>query len=138
VSTTLISVLKVIPWEDVIRATPQIVSAAKKLFAKTKAEEAAAAVPSAPTEAEQRATLDLRLGGLQQRVEELSKDQASSAELLKALAEQNARVVEAIAEQNARLVEAIEALRRRTTWLGGASAVLAAAVIALASYLVVR
>lgn len=102
-----ISALKVIPWVDVIQATPALVKGARRLLRRSEKEAAQAsdlgaeAPPQSLPEALQRLqTLELELAR-QGRV------QAESAALL-----------ESLAEQQARLVETVLALQRRNRLLG--------------------
>ncbi|MDD2546746.1 MAG: hypothetical protein PHI55_10770 [Burkholderiaceae bacterium] len=92
--------LKLVPWSDVIEATPQLVQAARRLLGnRGKGNDTA------------RADADALAGsgshGLAQRLERLERQQQESVELL-----------ESLAEHHARLVQAIEALRRRNQQLG--------------------
>jgi hypothetical protein len=97
--------LKLVPWGDVIEATPQILQAAKKLMGKTRAGSPAAATTSltgvdgdAPT-----ASVAEQLQSLRGRIAQLEQEQQDSAAL-----------IESLAEQNAVVVRAVEALRQRT------------------------
>ena len=108
--------LKLVPWGEVIAATPQIVQGAKKLLGKTRrgaqpgdgaplAPQAAAVPADAPVAAQLQ-----RLG---ERVSQLEQEQHDSAVLIASLA-----------EQNAQLVRAVDALRLRQRRLSMALAVL--------------
>lgn len=108
------SALKVIPWGDVIEATPGIVKSARKIFTRSQQAEEAA---SAPTAADPSA----RIAHLEASLTELAEQQKASAQL-----------IETLAEQNARLVEAVQILRVRTRFLIAACSVLAIAAVALA------
>ena len=113
-----VAALKLVPWGDVLEATPHILQAAKKLIGATRkgAEEAAAGTlvdAALPPVAQQ-------LEHLHQRVARLEQEQLESAALIQSLAEQNARVV-----------QAVDALRVRNQRLLAAVAVLALACIGL-------
>lgn len=113
-----ITAFKIIPWKDVIEATPTIVRGAKQLWSKVRQDDSAAAAmqdaaatPISP---------EARLAQLEQRVAELSREAVASSELIQALA-----------QHNERLVAAVDTLRLRTRVLMGVSALLAGAVVAL-------
>lgn len=91
--------LKLVPWGEVIQATPQIMQAARKLISNTR--KTPADVPAQPLGSgtpDQMAALQ----ALQARLLQLEEDQRSSAVL-----------IESLAEQNAQLVNAVDGLRRR-------------------------
>ena len=117
-----ITALKLVPWGDVIEATPQILAAAKKLLGASRGGGAGAsgapAAENAP--ASLSATPEAALRQLQERVDRLEQEQQASALLIQSLAEQNAQVV-----------QAVEALRQRSQRLVGAIAVLAALCVGL-------
>ena len=117
-----ITALKLVPWGDVIEATPQILAAAKKLLGASRGGAAGAsgapAAENAP--ASLSATPEAALRQLQERVDRLEQEQQASALLIQSLAEQNAQVV-----------QAVEALRQRSQRLVGAVAVLAALCVGL-------
>ena len=115
--------LKLVPWGDVLEATPQILQAAKKLMGKTRAatQEPAAVPLSGPgdTAANQ---FDAELGQLRARVAQLEQEQQDSAALIQSLAEQNAvviRAVEALRVRNQRLGFAVVAVGVLVAALGG-------------------
>ena len=117
-----ITALKLVPWGDVIEATPQILAAAKKLLGASRGggvgASGAPAAENAP--ASLSATPEAALRQLQERVDRLEQEQQASALLIQSLAEQNAQVV-----------QAVEALRQRSQRLVGAVAVLAALCVGL-------
>ena len=107
--------LKLVPWGDVIEATPQVLQAAKKLMGKTRA---ARTAPAAGTlagvdEAPATAAVAAQLQHLRERVVQLEQEQQDSAALIQSLAEQNAVVI-----------RAVEVLRLRNQRLGTAVLVL--------------
>ena len=95
------TVLAAVPWTEVIKNAPKVAEGAKKLWntvgRKDGANTHVASHPSGPT---------ARLEALEATVDELSKQMQASAELIKALA-----------EQNAYLVQRVELMRRRTLLL---------------------
>ncbi|MFN3296427.1 hypothetical protein [Caldimonas sp.] len=114
-----IAAFKIIPWKDVIEATPAIVRGAKQLWSRVRQDESApqaamegpAADPDSP---------EARLAQLEQRVAEMGREAVTCSELIQALA-----------QHNERLVAAVETLRLRTRVLMWVSALLAGAVLAL-------
>lgn len=111
-----ITALKLVPWGDVIEATPQVVKAAKGLLRKKDAAEAAGA--AAPAAAGQLATphnageqaLQL-IQSLEGRIRQLEQGQQQSAELIQQLAEQNAQVI--------RTVDLLRTGAQRLAWACG-------------------
>jgi hypothetical protein len=102
-----LTALKVIPWSDVIEATPGIVKGARKIF--NRGQQADVPVPAAPG-----AAAPDRVAQLEAALAQLHEQQQASAQL-----------IETLAEQNARIVEAVQILRVRTRLLMVASGVLA-------------
>lgn len=121
---TWVSLLKTVPWTDVIANAPAITEGARKLW-KTVARKAdpadaaqARAEPGTPANAESGispaeavARLQSRLDAVDGTVAELQAQMLASTELLKALA-----------DQNTELVARVEVHRRRLLWLSGALA----------------
>ncbi|MGN8002669.1 hypothetical protein ACTJKQ_05665 [Acidovorax sp. 22279] len=116
-----VAALKLVPWGDVIEATPQILQAAKKLLGTTQkgnAEAATGALDGAG--GEPAIPVALQLQHLRDRVAQLEREQQESAMLIQSLAEQHAQVV-----------QAVEVLRRRQQWLTVAVSMLAVACAGL-------
>lgn len=106
--------LKLVPWGDVIEATPQVLQAAKKLMGKTRASDTVPASGALAGSDETPTTpVADQLQHLRERVVQLEQEQQDSATLIQSLAEQNAVVI-----------RAVEALRVRNQRLGGALLVL--------------
>nr|WP_245951521.1 hypothetical protein [Paracidovorax anthurii] len=100
--------LKLVPWGEVIEATPQIVQAARRLLgASRRPAETAPGAPAAPSPEETAAML-------LERVQRLEAEQQASAQLIQSLAEQNALLV--------RTVETLRVQGQRLAWAGGALA----------------
>jgi hypothetical protein len=116
--------LKVIPWGDVIEATPNIVKGARKMFART--QQAEEPMPQAGQV--------VASGDLAARVALLEGSLAQMAERHKA----SAQLIETLAEQNARIVEAVEILRVRTRLLIVTSVLLLASLAGTVAWLVTR
>ncbi len=103
--------LKVIPWGDVIEHAPKVLSAARKLLERQRAQ--TPAMPPAAEVIEMPAGETPSLGELTNRliVAQQQIHQQAQAQ------EQLTQTVAELAEQNARLVTAVEALRVRTRLL---------------------
>ncbi|MBU0593591.1 MAG: hypothetical protein ABIG70_08910 [Pseudomonadota bacterium] len=107
---SLITALKLVPWTEVVSNAPLVVDGAKKLWKavgkKTAPDkEGGAEVEHELTpdpDAKTVAALASRISSLETDVADLQRKMVSSAELIKALA-----------DQNAQLVRAVEVLRRR-------------------------
>ena len=109
-----VTALRLVPWGDVLEATPQILQAAKKLLGATrKGTSGAAAGSLADTNDAAAPPVALQLQQLHERVARLEQEQQESAVLIQSLAEQNAQVVQAVERlrlRNQRLTVAIAAL----------------------------
>jgi len=124
-----LTILKSVPWSEVISNAPRVADAAKKLW-NTVAKKSVAKVPpdamAQPVlspEAQAVAALETRLVAMEAAFSDLHNQMLASSELIKALA-----------EQNAQLVKGIEVNRVRVLWLAAAIGVVAvAAVLSLAS-----
>lgn len=96
--------LKLVPWGDVIEATPQILQAAKKLLGKTKAPTTdAEGLAAGGADGPSALPADAQITQLRARVAQLEQEQRDSALLIQSLAEQNAQVI-----------RTVEGLRKRT------------------------
>ena len=109
-----VTALQLVPWGDVLEATPQILQAAKKLLGSTRqgtADAAAGTLAGAGDAATPPVALQLQQ--LRERVARLEQEQQESAVLIQSLAEQNAQVVQAVEVlrlRNQRLTAAIALL----------------------------
>lgn len=106
-----ISALKMVPWDVVVSNAPGVVEGARKLWKSAGRNEAATGKVQTDLSAES------RLETLESEVADLQQEMASSAELIKALA-----------DQNAQLVQAVAVLRGRQRLFAAAIALLAIAV----------
>jgi hypothetical protein len=112
-----LSVLKSVPWEEVISNAPRVAEGAKKLW-KTVSRK-----PPSPSTAP---PLESQLAHLRAALNDLHEQMQASSELIKTLA-----------EQNAELIRRIELNRVRLRWLSGAVGVVSiVAVWALIAALV--
>lgn len=107
-----LAVLKMVPWDDVIKNAPRVADGAKKLWS------AVAKKPPIPgslhAQASQRAP-DASLAQLQQQ---LDTAVAEIADLHQQMLESSA-LIQALAEQNAQLIKRVETNRLRVLALGG-------------------
>ncbi|MBE7460150.1 MAG: hypothetical protein HS112_06465 [Zoogloeaceae bacterium] len=118
-----LTILKSVPWTEVIRNAPKVAEGARKLWnavgKQRAADEAAdaAAPPAASHEPHTLEALEARVAALEAAVSDLHGQMFASSELIKELA-----------EQNAQFVKRIEANRKRMFWLGAATLALAIVV----------
>ena len=124
-----LTVLKLVPWTDVIKNAPAVADGAKKLWktvGKNPSTEANEAAPAPEThlstlpESQAIALLERQLGAVEVTVAELHQQMRESSELIKALA-----------DQNTQLIQRVEANRRRIWWLAGLLIVLALSGVAI-------
>jgi hypothetical protein len=109
------SVLKMVPWSDVISNAPKVADGAKKLWS-TVAKKTGVAGESAPAEAPA-TPQDLPAAEL---LALLQEQLARQEEALSALNQQmlnSSELIQSLAEQNAQLVQRVEANRVRVRWL---------------------
>ena len=112
-----LSVLKMVPWSEVISNAPKVAEGAKKLWTavsrKSHSAESTAesTQPALSPEAQSIAMLQAQLADLQHQM-------LASSELIKALA-----------DQNTQLIRRIEDNRIRTFWLAGAILILGLALV---------
>jgi hypothetical protein len=93
-----LSVLKIVPWADVVSNAPKVADGAKKLWetvAKKKAPADTTTDTSAtsPADAPTLAELEARLDDLAGEIGRLQQEMLASSQLIKSLAEQNAQLV---------------------------------------------
>lgn len=124
------SVLKTVPWSEVISAAPQVATGARRLWdtVARKSAGAAGTMPD-PLTQEDDAHEDF-FGTLVMRVE---RNELSLADL-RAQMLQASEIIANMADQNAQLIAKMDAARKRMRWLGlaaGASTILALAALAL-------
>lgn len=106
-----LSVLKMVPWSDVIKNAPQVADSAKKLWNATAKKSPVSAPPSEsatalPRTPEARAIAELQESvlALQEAASALHEQMLASSELIKTLAEQNEQLVQRIETQRFRLL----------------------------------
>ena len=114
-----LSVLKMVPWGDVISNAPKVADGAKKLWSAVAKKPPAAELPTASAqpalspEAQSIAILQAQLAVAEAEVSDLHNQMLESSQLIKALA-----------DQNTQLIKRIEVNRVRVLWLAGAMVVL--------------
>ena len=115
-----------IPWTDVIAKAPELAQGARKLWQKVGKREA---TPPAPPEtpASSAPSVGERIDALDARLADVCARQQESAELLAALA-----------TQNAELIRATEELRGRVRQLGIGFVVLAAGLLGTLGLILIR
>lgn len=105
-----LSLLKMVPWGDVISTAPKVADGAKKLWSTVAKKPPAAESPTQPTRSPDAQSIAI----LQAQVSDLHNQMLESSELIKALA-----------DQNTQLIKRFEVNRIRVLWLAGAMVVLA-------------
>lgn len=117
-----LTVLKLVPWTDVIKNAPAVADGAKKLWKSVgkSPQGGVTVVPPSPEsslstlpQAQAMALLARQLGALEVTVSDLHEQMRESSELIKALA-----------DQNTQLIKRVEVNRRRLLWLAGLLVVL--------------
>jgi hypothetical protein len=115
-----LTILKSVPWSEVISNAPRVADAAKKLW-NAVANKSVSSEPPPPgarsvlsPEAKDIAALETRLVAVEVAFSDLHSQMLASSELIKALA-----------DQNAQLINCIEANRIRVLWLTTAMAAVA-------------
>jgi hypothetical protein len=118
-----LSVIKLVPWGEVISNAPKVAEGAKKLWSAVSREPPAfkaadAGARFAPTsDAQSIATLQAQLSAAEAAISDLHKQMLESSQLIKALA-----------DQNTQLIKRVEVNRIRVLWLAGITIVLGAVV----------
>jgi len=119
-----LTVLRNVPWSDVIRHAPTVAEGARKLWDRARGKPALVEVPAAPEppaatpEQQALATLEARTAALQTAVQDLQSQMTESATLIKELA-----------DLNGQLIQRVEAQGRSLRRIGIVLAVLAAAAV---------
>lgn len=117
-----LSVLKIVPWADVIAAAPKVAGGARKLWdAVGREPESGTATPEVETPEDPTIALAARLDHADAELADLrGKLQAATG------------LIASLAEQNEQLIAKIDLLRVRMLWLGGtAGLALLGAIVAL-------
>ena len=96
------TVLAAVPWTEVIRNAPKVAEGAKKLWNTVGSKKGQASTDLAA--ARNSSDPEVRVAALEVIVDELSRQMQASAELIKALAEQNTQLVERIELNRRRMI----------------------------------
>lgn len=123
------SVLKTVPWSEVINAAPQVASGARRLW-DTVARKSGGAAGMAPAPGMEVEPEEDVFGNLILRVD---KNEATVADLRTQML-QASEIIANLADQNAQLIAKMELARTRMLWLGvatGVSGILALVALAL-------
>lgn len=113
-----LTVLKMVPWDDVIRNAPKLADGAKKLWS-TVAKKPPARPPSR-SQASQLSPETQSLGQLQKQLDTALAEIADLHQQMLASSE----LIQALADQNAQLIKRVETNRLRVLALGGVVVVL--------------
>lgn len=117
-----LTVLKSVPWGEVISSAPKVAEGAKKLWNVVAKKPPSTGMPSSGAHAAPSSDPQA-LAKLQASVNDLHSQMLASSELIKALA-----------EQNTQLIKRIELNRVRMLWLAGATGVVA--IVALSALVI--
>ncbi len=132
-ATNWISALKLVPWADVVKNAPFVADSAKKLWKSVAKEEAEPApvpvetVQALSPEMQALQAMESRTAFLENKVSTLQQEMVSSAELITALADQNAQLIKTAGE-----------LRSKMRLMAGAAGVFAVATVVSLVVLFVR
>lgn len=126
-ATSFLTMLKAVPWSDVLSAAPSVVGSARKLWESvgTKAAEPATPMSEEAVAGDRHAELSARLDRSEREVAALKSQMLAASGLITKLA-----------DQNSQLIVTVEATRRRATLLTGAVGVLAVACVVLAVFVI--
>ena len=125
-----LTVLKMVPWGDVIENAPKVAQGAKKLWNTVGKKSVPGAVPaSVPVTSGHDAFTgqDAAVAALAAQVAEL---QVTTAELHQQMLESSA-LIQSLAEQNTQLIQRVEVNRKRVLVWGGLTVVLAVVLAAI-------
>ncbi|MEO7852615.1 MAG: hypothetical protein ABIR94_10245 [Rubrivivax sp.] len=124
------TVLKLVPWGEVVKAAPQVAEGARKLW------ETVGRGTAAPAETPPAAARDVSVGASpdQRLARRLAASEASVAQLQQQM-QAASKLINALADQNAELVARVETHRARLLWVAGSVAL--AAVMALVALVAV-
>ncbi len=133
--TSWIAALKLVPWGEVIKATPQVVKAAQGMLKKKEAQAEAREQDASADSARQRISPPASAGEqalllIQQQEERIAQLEQSQRQSLE--------IIEKLAQQNAQVVATVGALRIGAQRLAWACGVLGLCVIGLGIYLFSR
>lgn len=120
-----LTVLKMVPWGDVIENAPKVAQGAKKLWHTVGRKRPAIATPTPGQDISDAPSPTM--AQLQSQVAEL---QLATAELHQQMLDSSA-LIQSLAEQNTQLIKRVEVNRLRVVWLAAAMLVLVAVLVAV-------
>ncbi|RGE41833.1 hypothetical protein DZC30_17780 [Comamonas testosteroni] len=123
-----ITALKMVPWGEVIKATPQVVKAAQNLLKKKEAQ--AEANEQSASEQQQSQRLHPPSSAGEQALQLIQQQELRIAQLEQSQ-RQSLEIIEKLAQQNAQIVTTVGALRTGAQRLAWASGILGVCVIGL-------
>lgn len=104
-----LSLLRHVPWTEVIANAPKVVDSARKLWDTTVGPPGSPEAASSPTdapptpEAQALTALQARMNGVEQATQTLREQMQASSGLMKALAEQNTQLIARLEDQDRQL-----------------------------------
>ncbi len=122
------TVLKAVPWSDVISAAPQVAGGARKLW-----DAVARKAPGSPKAEAAYVEPQEQPGELGAVMHRLDKSEAQLVDLHGQMLTAS-EIIASLADQNGQLIARLDAMRSRMMWLGilaGGAAVLAVAAVAI-------
>jgi hypothetical protein len=126
-----ITALKLVPWDEVIKATPQLLKTTKSLL-KKKAPIDGAMDAASPVSTTSSSGIPLSTG---EQALQLIQAQESRIAFLQQAQHQSIEVIEQLVEQNAQIVKTVDALRTGSQRLLRAVVVLSVVVLGLLIYM---
>jgi septal ring factor EnvC (AmiA/AmiB activator) len=114
-----LSVLKAVPWDDVISSAPKVADGAKKLWSSVAKKAPQADRTSGTTQA----PIEHQTSSMAELEARLAQAEAATAELHQQMLDSSA-LIKALAEQNTQLIGRIEVCQARMRWLTGTTLVL--------------
>lgn len=121
-----LTVLKMVPWDDVIKNAPKVADGAKKLWGAVAKKQPA--TETVQVETSQPVSADPSLAQLQQQLDTAVSEIAN---LQQQMLESSA-LIQALAEQNTQLIKRVETTRIRVLVLGAIVVVLLLSIIVMA------
>ena len=126
-----ITALKLVPWSEVIKATPQVMKAAQSMLKKTDAQEEAREQQASTGSASQRIPAPSSAG--EQALLLIQQQEERIAQLEQAQ-RQSLEIIEKLAQQNTQIVATVGALRTGAQRLAWACGILGTCLLGLAIY----
>lgn len=122
-----LTVLKLVPWGDVIENAPKVAQGAKKLWNTVGKKSVPTTAPASTPVAPRQDTLDGQDAAVAVLAAQVAELQVATAELHQQMLESSA-LIQSLAEQNAQLIGRVEVNRKRVLVWGVLTVVLAVVV----------